>query len=331
VSKPSPPRSRRPHDSAETFRPLRRAPEPPPTDDDHSEKVARIAGLPAVQALFQRAPERVVRLFYEDRMVPQVGEFCSRLARLHRPYRLVDGEELARIAGTVLHGGIVAVAEPRPILPFDPKEVGRWAEAGQPLFVLDGIGNPHNLGAIARTLAFFGFEHLILSDHPAQAGVSDAAYRVAEGGLEHLNLYRAAPLSAALRRIGQDYRVVGTALGRGVPLETLREDPRQRPVCLILGNEEEGLPRETLKACEAVISIRGAGRVQSLNVSATTAILAYAARPRPKFQPTERRAPSGRPSSERRPFAEARPAAERRAPERPARPRGGDGKPRRPR
>lgn len=252
-----------------------------PEEFSSPERVARIAGPAAVTALFRKDPERILRFFYEERMIPEVGQFCAAMARLHRPYRMVDAEELARIAGTVLHGGMAAVAEPRPVLPFDPAEAKRWAEAGQSLVILDGVGNPHNLGAIARTLAFFGFEHLLLSEHPAQAGLSDAAYRVAEGGLEYVQVYRADPLTAALKRIKPDYRVVGTGLGRsGLPMEALRDD--SRPVALILGNEEHGLPRSTLEGCDAVITLRGMGRVQSLNVSATAAILAHALRPRPR-------------------------------------------------
>jgi TrmH RNA methyltransferase len=298
VPKPKPPRS-----GFGAAPPPRPAPASPPpaiqADGHHADKTLRIAGLPAVAALFRREPERVLRLFYEDRMVPKVGDFCARLARLRRPYRLVDADELARVAGTVLHGGVVAVAEPRAVPAFDPEEARAWARSGQPLFVLDGIGNPHNLGAIARTLAFLGFRHLVLSDHPAQAGLSEAAYRVAEGGLEYLDIRRAERLPTALRRIAGDYRVIGTALGRGgTPLEALSGDPR--PAALVLGNEEDGLPSATLDACEAVATLRGAGTVQSLNVSAAAAILAYALRPRPaaateapRRAGTKRPAPSG--------------------------------------
>lgn len=276
VSKPKTPR---PPDRSPRQARTPKRPQPEKATSHSSERTIRIAGLPAVTALFKRDPDRVLRFFYEERMVPLVGEFCARMARFRRPYRMADAEELARIAGTVLHGGIVAVAEPRTIPRFDPAEAHRWARSGQPLFVLDGIGNSHNLGAIARTLAFFGFQNLVISDHPTQAGLSESAYRVAEGGLEYLQIHRAASLPDTLRRLRSDYRVVGTALGRGVPMETLAQDPR--PVAVVLGNEEEGLPAATLAACEAVVTLRGSGQVQSLNVSATTAILAYALRPQP--------------------------------------------------
>ncbi len=229
----------------------------------------------------------------------------------------MDGEELARIAGTVLHGGIVAVVEPRPIAPFDPEAARAWASSGQPLFILDGVGNPHNLGAIARTLAFLGYRHLVISDHPAQAGISEAAYRVAEGGLEYLSIHRAERLPTLLKRIAGDFRVVGTALGRGgLPLENLRDDPR--PVALVLGNEEDGLLPATLEACEAIVTLRGAGTVQSLNVSATAAIFAHALRPPSTLSarpPAERRDPPRAGRSKPRAFTE--PAKDGRNPPKP--------------
>jgi TrmH RNA methyltransferase len=236
----------------------------------------RVAGLPAVAALFATAPERVERLFFDERLKGAVGGFCAALARARKPYRLVPEDELARVAGSVLHGGVVAVAQPRPVLPLDLAEAALWARDGAPLLLLDGVGNPHNLGAIARSAAFFGLRHLVLSDHPAQALPSDASYRVAEGGLEHLAVYRATNVAAALRRLARSYRVLGTALDQGKPLAALA--PTARPAALVLGNEETGLPRATLEACDEIVTIPGAGQIQSLNVSVSAGILLYALR-----------------------------------------------------
>lgn len=259
---------------------MRRKPPPrPPQRKPHGkpraeEKLLRIAGMPAVSALFAAAPERVERLFFEERLKFAVGGFCAAQAARRKPYRLVKPDELERVAGTMLHGGIVAVAKPRPLVPLDPVEAARWARAGETLLILDGIGNPHNLGAIARSAAFFGLKRLVLSDHPAQALPSDAAYRVAEGGLEHLALYRAQGLPALLRRLARDFRIIGTAASGGVPLAALAAE--KRPAALVLGNEETGLARATLDACAEIVTIPAAGPVQSLNVSVSAAILLYA-------------------------------------------------------
>ena len=132
---------------------------------------------------------------------------------------------------------------------------------------------PQNIGAIARTAAFYGLDRIVLSGHPSQSGLADTAYRVAKGGLERLEIWRARHLPDTLREIGGLYHVVGTATGKGMPLEDLAKGVK--PIALVLGNEEEGLGPATLAACHAVISLRGSGRVQSLNVSATAAILIH--------------------------------------------------------
>jgi TrmH RNA methyltransferase len=240
-----------------------------------------ICGLPAVQALVARDPARVERLFFEPHHAAALTAARHVLARFHKPYREVGDDELARIAGTVRHGGVVAVARRRPLPMFDPAPVAGWARRQRPLLVLDGIGNPHNLGAILRSAAYFGIEHAILADRPEQALPSAASYRVAEGALEYVRLYRA-PLPAALavlRRGG--FRVVGTVLGRAVPLAEWRGD---KPVALVLGNEERGVDPATLALCDGLVTIPGAAvcagalpgaGVQSLNVAAAAAILFY--------------------------------------------------------
>ena len=112
----------------------------------------------------------------------------------------------------------------------------------------------------------------MLADRPEQALPSDASYRVAEGGLDHVTLCRAA-LPAALSDLRQSYRIVGAALGRGEAVAPRRGG---KPPALVLGNEETGLDAATLAACDEIVTIPGSGRVQSLNVAAAAAILIYA-------------------------------------------------------
>jgi len=244
----------------------------PPPPPEHRRDLIRVCGLAAVRALFARDPRRVERLFFAAALAPQLTAERQLLAQARKPYRELDEDELARVGGTVLHGGVVAVARPHPLREFDPREALGWARSRAPLLILDGVGNPHNLGAIARAAAFFGVERLVLADRPEQALASDASYRIAEGGLDHLLLYRAR-LPQALPALKPAYRVLGTALGRGSPL---RAAHGSRPTALVLGNEEKGLDEETLAACDAVVTIAGSGRVQSLNVAAAAAVLLYA-------------------------------------------------------
>ncbi|MGE5475660.1 MAG: TrmH family RNA methyltransferase [Bacteroidales bacterium] len=256
-----PPRPHKPQQS----QPPRRAPQ---------EDTEKVAGLPAVQALFARDPGRVLRLFFDDRTKQQSGEFCKIMAAARKPYRHVSTDELTKVAGTPLHGGILAVTRPKPVATFDAETAKLWAKAGKPLVILDGVGNPHNLGAIVRTMAFFGLDKLLVSDHPGQAVPSEAAFRVAEGGLEWVDVMRVRNLAAELKRLRPFYRVVGTALGAHRPLAQVLAKG-DRPLAIVLGNEEDGLPPATLAACEEVATLPGSGRVQSLNVAATAAILVH--------------------------------------------------------
>ncbi len=237
----------------------------------------RICGLNAVTALFSRRLDDVNRLFYAEALKAAVGPLCAALARRRLPYRILPPDELERVAGTTHHGGIVALANPRPIARFDPANPPRH----KLLLALDGIGNPHNLGAIARSAAFFGVPALILHDTADQAFPSDAAYRVAEGGLEQLDLFETSDLPGALKAVEPFYRTVATTLARdAVPLAAL---PRDRPVLLVLGNEEFGLLPEVESACRRKLRIAPLGTshgsplgaMQSLNVAQTAAILLH--------------------------------------------------------
>ncbi len=249
--------------------PRRPPPRPPAQPPRHADELLRLAGLRAVEAVFDSDPGRVERLFFLPAQLQAAAPFAAVLARARKPYRAVEAAELARIAGSTMHGGIVAIVRPRPVPAFDPADPARWARREGLVVVLDGVSNPHNLGAIARSAAFFGVRRLILSDHPAQALPSDAAFRIAEGGLDRLDLIRAR-LTAARAPLGRASLTVATAPAPGA--RPIGEIARDRPVALVLGNEEHGVPAATRAACAAVARIPGRGAVQSLNVAAAAAI-----------------------------------------------------------
>jgi len=235
----------------------------------HERELLHVCGLAAVGALFAGSPGRVERLFFEERLAAELTTARQALARARKPYRKVETAELAKIAGTMHHGGVVAIARPQPIAPLDPAEAAGWALDGLPLLILDGIANPHNLGAIARSAAFFGIGRIVLADRPDQALPSDASYRIAEGGLDCVSLYRAA-LPEALPRLKPAYRVLGAAPG-GSPLPR----PGGPPAALVLGNEESGLSPAVRAACDALVAVPGSGNIESLNVGVAAGILLY--------------------------------------------------------
>jgi TrmH RNA methyltransferase len=155
-------------------------------------------------------------------------------------------------------------------------DVQEWARRRESLVLLDRIGNAHNLGAIARTVAFFGVSRIIIPDDPGAARPNDAAYRVAEGGLEHVDVRITPKLATLARELGAaGYDVVGAATRGGRADSRPRRAADARPVALVLGNEEQGLDPELAAACMRLVTIPGSGKVESLNVSVAAALLMW--------------------------------------------------------
>ncbi len=232
-------------------------------------KIDTLCGSSAVAAAFDRRPDAVQRLFYTPERRAMAGPWCAELAKSKRPYRMVEDTELRTIAGTQHHGGIVAVATSRRVEIFDRANPPR----GKLLLVLDGIGNPHNLGAIARSAAFFGVPALLIGEGIGHALPSDAAYRTSEGGLEYLALYRARDLPGVLVALDPYYRTVAATLSReAMPLAEL---PRDRPIALVLGGEETGVSGDVIASCRRQVRIPGRRVVQSLNVAQAAAVLLH--------------------------------------------------------
>lgn len=239
----------------------------------------KLCGLAAVRARFAREPGSIKRLFFDQETGQRIGIICKVLAREKKVYRQVEPAELEKISGSLHHGGIVAVVYAPPLRSPTPEDVRAWAKRGDPLLVLDRIGNAHNLGAVARTAAFLGLPRLVIPDDAAAARPSDAAYRVAEGGFEHLEVWRVPSLVAFVRDLAAaGYDVVGAATrgGRlGAGPGGRRGETAAPPVALVLGNEEQGLAPDVTAACTRLVTIPGSGKVESLNVSVAAALLMW--------------------------------------------------------
>ncbi|MBL9209416.1 MAG: RNA methyltransferase [Opitutaceae bacterium] len=236
----------------------------------------KLCGLAAVRARFARDAGSIQRLYFDTATGRKIGVICKALAAAKKVYRCVEPAELEKIAGSVHHGGIVAVVTPPRLRAPMPAELQAWADSRAPLLLLDRIGNAHNLGAIARTAGFFGLTRIILPADPAAALPGEAAYRVAEGGLEAVEVFRVPSLAALVRElVAAGYDVVGAATRGGRPEAASRRGPGARPVALVLGNEEHGLAPATLAACTQLVTLPGSGAVESLNVSVAAAILMW--------------------------------------------------------
>lgn len=260
-------------------------PAPPPRDESSADAPAgsrshparrdelKLCGLAAVKARFARDPGSIQRLFFDHATGQRVGVICKVLAQAKKIYRQVDAAELEKVAGSIHHGGIVAVVTPPPLRTATAADAAQWAKRREALLVLDRIGNAHNLGALARTAAFFGVPRLIIPDDPAAARPSDSAHRVAEGGFEQLEVWQATDLVAFLRDLATaGYDVVGAATRGGRPDAKPAAD---KPLALVLGNEEHGLAPAVATACTRLVTIPGRGGVESLNVSVAGAVLMW--------------------------------------------------------
>jgi TrmH RNA methyltransferase len=153
-------------------------------------------------------------------------------------------------------------------------DLEQWA-AGMTGLVLHAIGNDHNLGAIVRSAAFFDAHFVILSGENQEAHLSTSAYRVAEGGMEHVTFRTvrntAAFLQAASKRIvtiGADPRARRRIRDLGGIIKDRTPDLQHRPgIALVLGNEETGLPPEIKEQCSVLVRVPGTGNIESLNVA----------------------------------------------------------------
>ena len=235
-----------------------------------------ICGWQAVTTLFARHPAEVRRLFFDAPTGQRAGELCSQLAAQKKVYRQVEAAELEKVAGTKLHGGIVAVIAERPLNKVTREVLAAWARTKAPLLLLDRVSNANNVGAIVRTAAFFGVPAIIVPDHPAQALPGEAAYRVAEGGMEFVRFYRVPSLPGFCTELKRSHYLIGTSLrGNQLSPSAVRERGLPRPPAVILGNEEKGIAPEVAAQCDRLVKIPGTESVESLNVSAAAAVLCW--------------------------------------------------------
>lgn len=257
-----------------------------------------------MQARWKKDPSSFVRLFFDQKTGRSVGAICKVLATERKIYRCVETPELEKIAGSHHHGGIVAIVTPGEERMPSAEAVASWVKRREPVLILDRIGNPHNLGALARTAAFFGIKNIVIPDSPEASRGNDAAYRVSEGGLEALELWVVGDLPHFLQRLVRaGYEVVGAATrdgkvlhpgdgsafvntGSAVPLHSSKSQQARpaasevrgnvpAPVALVMGNEEHGMSPAITAACTRLVTLAGSGEVESLNVSVAGALLMW--------------------------------------------------------
>ena len=240
-----------------------------------------VCGLNAVIAVAEKHPEQINRLFLrEDRLVLLTG-ICKKLAERKRPYKLCQDEELERICKSTHHQGVVAMIHLPALEPLSREDLEEWSCEGKTGLVLHSVGNDHNLGAIIRSAAFFDTKYIVISDSERnttenETWLTTSAYRIAEGGMEHVTVRTVRNTAAFVRDASGSLITIGTdirARQRIGDLPRIVEEKQKASggsrtgIAVILGNEEVGLPNDVKNACSVLIRIPGTGLMESLNVA----------------------------------------------------------------
>jgi 23S rRNA (guanosine2251-2'-O)-methyltransferase len=191
--------------------------------------------------------------------------------------RRVPLERVEELAGGVVHQGVAVRIDPPRKLSEADLEADFWPDDAL-VVVLDGVTDPQNLGAVARTAEAGGAAALVLRSRRG-VGATTAAIRASAGALLHVPVAEVPNIPRAVRRLqGAGFWAVGLHAGSGRSL--LQGDPPPGRLALVLGAEGEGLSRLVRERCDELVEIPMRGRVASLNVSvaAGVAVFAYALR-----------------------------------------------------
>ncbi len=230
-------------------------------------------GLHAMQSVLENEPERVIELFVlkgrnDERLVNIVNQarrfgvsvqFCQRKALDDK----VQGEQ---------HQGVVARAKPARVL--DEADLDQVLDKHeQPfLLVLDGVTDPHNLGAWLRTADAAGV-HAVVVPKDKSASLTGTVRKVACGAAEVLPLIQVTNLSRTLKHLqDKGLWIIGTA---GEAEQMIYDAKLTGPTALVMGAEGKGMRRLTHENCDELVKLPMAGTVSSLNVSVATGVCLY--------------------------------------------------------
>lgn len=232
-------------------------------------------GLHSVRTLLQRQPQRIARLIVQkgrdDERVRELLDL-ARHSGITQEWR--SQQELTGLAGSERHQGVLAQVHPTDVLGEGALDALLDAADAPLLLVLDGVQDPHNLGACLRTAEAAGVTAVIVPRDRA-AGLTPTVRKVACGAAEIVPLIQVVNLARTLRWLQQrQVWVVGT--DEQGP-KTLYDVDLKGPLALVLGAEETGLRRLTREACDLLVRIPMQGVIESLNVSVATGVALFEA------------------------------------------------------
>ena len=236
-------------------------------------------GIHAVRVLLMRSPRRLRRLLLlarrDDR---RLGELRQLAERAGIPVTATDEAELAALTHDGRHQGAVAVLAAESAGATDPEtrlEEALAAVVGPPLLlVLDGVQDPHNLGACLRTADAAG-ACAVIAPRDRAAGLTPSARKVAAGAAETVPFIAVVNLARTLRALTE--RGIWVVGADDQAPASLYDADLAGPTALVLGSEGAGLRRLTRECCDQLVAVPMAGGVESLNVSVAAGVLLYEA------------------------------------------------------
>ena len=242
-----------------------------------ADRTLYIGGFHAVTAALEDAqvkPQEVLLAGHRQ------DERSRRVAELARsagvPLRLVPRSDLDLLAPELRHQGVLAAVPAEAHLSrFSGADVLELpATPDRLLLVLDGVQDPHNLGACLRTAEAAGADAVVIPKDRA-AGLTPVVRKAAAGAAERLPLIAVTNLSRTLEQLRErGYWITGLA---GEATASLYDVDLTGPRVLVLGAEGEGLRRLTREHCHQLVRIPMAGKAESLNVSVAAAVCLYEA------------------------------------------------------
>ena len=232
-------------------------------------------GFHAVTVRLKTAPESVREVHVDaTRRDARMRQFVARAQEAGA--RLIDSDDtnLQRLCGTHKHQGVVARVE----AVFQPRTIDEVLEdvSGAPLLLLlDGVTDPHNLGACLRVADGAGV-HALIAPKDHAVGLNATVAKVASGAADTVPYLMVTNLSRCIAALkAQGIRVIGTAEDAA---QTIHEADLLGPLALVLGAEGKGLRQLTRTSCDTLVRIPMFGAVESLNVSVAAGVCLYEAR-----------------------------------------------------
>ena len=231
-------------------------------------------GFHAITVRLKTAPQSVIELHVEaNRRDARMRSFVDRARDAGAKVIETDGERLDKMAGTSRHQGVVARVEVV-AMPHSLDEVIEAVEGPPLLLVLDGVTDPHNLGACLRVADGAG-AHAIVAPKDHAVGVNATVAKVASGAAETVPYIMVTNLARTLNELKDfDIRVIGTSDDAEL---TLYDIDLTGPIAFVLGSEGDGMRQLTRKTCDQLVRIPMAGAVESLNVSVAAGVCLFEA------------------------------------------------------